>query len=668
MTERDDAAESPSENPEPTTDEAEPAAQENAAPKQGRLAAFGDRVVAHALVWLWPALYGLLLGSSVWWLAHPDAYPAVADNRLAAELRSSAVRWTLVGILLTVLGYGVTLQFRLRSFAPSSVASLNRRLSPVLLLPLLLALAREGIERGHPQMTVAFALIVASAVGVLSYHVPNVAWPRGWPRWLQSVGTWTTLVALWLGYGAFFSKLAITNHHGLNTSTFDLGIYDNIFYQSLQGTFLGCSFLPGNYHGAAHFDPILTLLSPLYLFYPQAESILVLQSLWLGAGVFPLFALARRRLGCPALALSVAAIWVLYPALHGANMYDFHSLTLLGPVILWMFYFADVGSRFGYWLSFALALCVREDVPLLTSFIAGSMLLGGPSFAKRQAWLTIALSLVYFVLAKALFMGAPEKVLHGTQQYSFAYYYADLIPDGTGLGEMLRSLLTNPGYVIKHLLREDKIQFVLLLLAPLGFLPLLARPLRWALVYGFAFCLLATRSAVYSIYFQYAVVIYAVAFPAMLFGLDQFADRMPRWNLDRFRVVRSMVVGMLACSLLLSFKFGGFLPNEAFHGGFVVPKRTLSEAEQKRHAWVVESAAQIPKAASVATTRRMGPHVSNRSRVFQYHMKGDFDFLLLDEREISKKRYNHHRQYLRAGGYEVLRRSGKLVLYARSKP
>jgi uncharacterized membrane protein len=258
--------------------------------------------------------------------------------------------------------------------------------------------------------------------------------------------------------------------------------------------------------------------------------------------------------------------------------------------------------------------------------------------------------------------------LHGTQQYSFAYYYADLIPNRTGLGEMLRSLFTNPGYVIKHVLREDKIQFLLLLLAPLGFLPFLAKPLRWALVYGFAFCLLATRSAVYSIYFQYAVVIYAVAFPAMLVGLDQVGDKLPRWGLDRSRATRSLVVGMLACSLLLSLKFGGFVENEAFHGGFVVPKRTLSESDEKQHAWVRESAAQIPQQASVATTRRMGPHVSNRSRAFQYHMKGNFDFLLLDEREISRKRMSDHRQYLRVGGYEVLRRSGKLVLYARSQP
>jgi uncharacterized membrane protein len=628
----------------------------------------GDRLVRHAEAWFWPVLYGMLVGSSTWWLSHPDVFSAVADNRLADAFRYSAVRWTLAGMALVPLGY-LALLYRKNSrpLLPGVVA-LNRALSPVLALPMCLALLRSGFERGHPQMTVFFALAVAGVAGVVAYRLPLWGWPKAWPSWTQTASAWSAVVALWIGYGVFFSQLAIINHHGLNTSTFDLGIYDNIFYQSLHGTFLGCSFLPGNYHGSAHFDPILTLMSPAYLLYPRAESILVLQSFWLGSGVFPLYALARRRLECPARAVCIGAVWLLYPALHGANMYDFHSLSLLAPVILWLFYFVEVKSAWGYWLTFALALSVREDVPLLLSFIAGSMLLGAPGFGRRQAWRTIALSLVYFVVVKAFFMSAPEKVLQGTKQYSFAYYYSDLIPNRTGLGEMLRSLLTNPGYVMKHIVREQKMQFLLLLFAPLLFLPFFAKPLRWALVYGFAFCLLATRPAVYSIYFQYAVVIYSVAFPAALIAFDQLSDRVPAWGLDRSRVMRSVLVGMLTCSAILSFKFGGLFENEAFRGGFVVPKRELSDAERERYVWVEEAAALIPKQARVATTRRMGPHVSNRSGAFQYFAKGEFDFLFLDEREISKKRQAAHRRFLKDGGYEVLRRSGKLVLYARSQP
>src|SRR5262249_60600206 len=51
------------------------------------------------------------------------------------------------------------------------------------------------------------------------------------------------------------------------------------------------------YHGSAHFDPILVVLSPLYLLYPRAEMILVLQCLWVGGGVVPAYLIAQDKLG-----------------------------------------------------------------------------------------------------------------------------------------------------------------------------------------------------------------------------------------------------------------------------------------------------------------------------------------------------------------------------------
>jgi hypothetical protein len=47
-------------------------------------------------------------------------------------------------------------------------------------------------------------------------------------------------------------------------------------------------------------------------------------------------------------------------------------------------------------------------------------------------------------------------------------------------------------------------------------------------------------------------------------------------------------------------------------------------------------------------------------------MRDEFDFLMLDESEIQKKHLPSHRRFLAAGGYEVLRRLDKLVLYERS--
>ena len=57
---------------------------------------------------------------------------------------------------------------------------------------------------------------------------------------------------------------------------------------------------------------------------PRAETLLVLQSVWLATGVAPLYLLGKKRLGNPWFGVLLAATYVLYPALHGANLFDFH--------------------------------------------------------------------------------------------------------------------------------------------------------------------------------------------------------------------------------------------------------------------------------------------------------------------------------------------------------
>jgi len=56
-------------------------------------------------------------------------------------------------------------------------------------------------------------------------------------------------------------------------------------------------------------------------------------------GVVPAYLLARGRLDSRLAGVALAAMYAVYPALHGANMYEFHSLTLLSPLVLTLLYF-----------------------------------------------------------------------------------------------------------------------------------------------------------------------------------------------------------------------------------------------------------------------------------------------------------------------------------------
>ena len=75
-----------------------------------------------------------------------------------------------------------------------------------------------------------------------------------------------------------------------------LGVYDNIFYHSIHGRPLASSLMKTGSHVSGHFDPILVLLSPVYLLKSSAESLLSLQSFWMAAGVFPAYLLGAELL------------------------------------------------------------------------------------------------------------------------------------------------------------------------------------------------------------------------------------------------------------------------------------------------------------------------------------------------------------------------------------
>ncbi|AUX26049.1 hypothetical protein SOCEGT47_066020 [Sorangium cellulosum] len=648
--------------------------------------------LARAVVTLapWPVFYGMSLAVAGWVFTHPERLAQLHANKLTELER----RWMAGGAGAAIVGVAlvyflVMLARRRRSGAWSfmdTVGRLNRALVPLLALPFVAALRLPNIEKDSPKSTLFYAALAAAAVGTGVYawgrrrrlspeleEAPGAArasaaraLARGAP-WLASL----VLLALWAGYSLFFSRLAITNHHALHTRTPDLGYYDNIFYQSIHGNPLGCSFLKTGYHGSAHFDPILVLLSPLYLIYPRAEFLLVFQSLWLGAGVFPVYLLAREKLEHRGKALLLAVVWAIYPALHGANMYEFHSLALISPLVVWLLYFYETGRDRLYWVMLGVLLLCREDVSLLMCFIGLFAVLDRRAGRTRLGWVTIAVSLAYFVVVKLFFMTSPGIIMSGKDAYSYAYYYAELIPNRNGLGGLLISLLTNPVFALKVMLEEPKILFFLKLFLPLCFLPFVAKPGRWMLAYGLLFCLCASRDAVFSIHFQYSSILFPIAFALTPIGLKRVEDSGPAayFGLDGRRLSRALLAATLVASALVSWKFGGLIENASFRGGFSRVARALTPEQEATYAWVREQAQAIPRDAIVGATSKMGPHISNRMKAYFYPGRAaTVEYVLLDEGELKGKDLSRHKAAVKRGELVELSRRKKMALFKRGKP
>jgi uncharacterized membrane protein len=658
-----------------------------------------DRLATHlatglVAILLLPLVYAAAIGSGTFTLRHRSALPLLDTNKVPLVESYQMVAWGgAAWVLLALLHGAVLLGKRVRTGQSGGLATVrvvNTLLAPTLAVPIFARLLFPAIEGDNPKETFFLIAVAATSFGVgahglLKLLAPDAAGPgsaastpRGGARHTAPA---LVLVLLWAGYAFRFSTLAITNHHALSTSIRDLGYYDNSVYQTIHGRLLGCSFIDSGYHVAAHFDPILILISPLYLIYPRAELLLVLQSIWLGSGVVPVYAIAANKLQNRFAAVTLAAMYLLHPALHGMNLYEMHSLSLVTPLALWLLYFFETRAFVWYWGMLVLVLLCREDVPLLTLLVglyairlhALDGAKGSTERLVRVGWKTMVVSAVYFVVAKAGFQTSWGGKIGGARPFSYAYYYEDLIPNKNDVPGLLISLFTNPVFALRTCLAEPKVLFVITVFLPLAFLPFFAKRARILLVYGMLFCLLASRSAVFSVHFQYPATLLPFAFAITPIALAQLADRAAttRGSQGGRLLAFSILAAAFAATVLVSWKYGAIVENETFRGGFRSVVRELSTEQQETYRFVRSQADKIPISASVAATERMGPHISNRRNAFLVPDQLDeapvfsVDYFFVDEGELSSHDLKRLQGKLHAGQFVEVGRLKKLAVYKR---
>jgi len=621
-----------------------------------------ERRVREALAslrsWL-PLALAIAAGTGLfaWAIAHGKP-GFVLDNKLSRPERLQALAALGGSIVVFALAYATVGRWRRRRGAGwiDTFRGLNKALLPLLALPLIVPLLVPKIEVDRPFLTLAIAVALAAVAAVAAYQA---RWPlaASRTRW-----AWLALGVVMAAYAVGLSWLALVQHWGLATATYDLGIYDNIFWQSIHGKPLGSSFVKSGSHVAAHVDPLLVILSPLYLLYPRAEFLLVFQSIWLALGAIPLFWLARRFLGSPWLALAFACIYLLYPALHGANLYDFHSLTLAAPLLILAIATIEAERPKAYAVALALLLLTREDMALLACFVA---LYAIVSRQTRLGLVTIAVSIAYFAFLKLFVMPDASLLMKDSKEaYGYAYYYKDLIPHGgEGALGIVISMLVNPIFTFVHAFSEAKVLLALRLFLPLLFLPFLAGWRAVVLAYGFAFIFLSSRTAVHSLHFQYTVLLFPLAMAIAPRVLAELPGR--RWfdsfGLEPHRAIRAVTIGCLAATIVVSAKYGATLPNAAFRGGFSKLVRSLTPAQRETHAWVRQTVALIPPDATVSATGRLGPHVSNRRGAFVFPAEADYAFV--DGSNLDRRGKAALERLKSEKGYGKLAERGNLSLW-----
>jgi uncharacterized membrane protein len=576
----------------------------------------------------WPAVALHLVGSAAivlaiaWTLARRHGDPRTLDAWRPAFAR---LRWLLLGPPLVALFHD-----------PEGFLSFRR--------PILILLCAAIVAAVVPRWPAAATRLRAT----LGHRWPLVPLVAG-----------TVLTALHLG------RLALLRHQALHTRAFDLAIYDNILFNTMHGDFLACSLVKGGVHTSAHFDPVLALLVPFYAIAPRAETLLVVQLLWVLSSVVPAYLLARHRLGDRMGATIVALLVLLYPSVHGIVLSDFHSLALLAPVALWLVVFLDTGRVRLYWVALVLVLLVREDAALFAIGVGAYAVLCVPR-ARRLGLYTIVASALWLAVVKLAIMPDAGLLMESSEaSYTYANRYRKLIPEGGGARDAIATLVTNPAFVLTHVSTHEKLMSLIALLLPLGLLPLFAGRRLLLCAYGLAFCFLATQAFIHYPLFHYATVLYPMLFAAlptaMLHAQSWLRSHGTAPALAKARVHAWLVT----CAVLSSLTMASWIETPPFQLHTPVP-HALGDEERETHAWLRGVIAEIPADASVSATNRVGPHLSNRAAMHIVQQQIETEWIVAHDDDLRSEAGAWVWAMLRAGTYEeVARLEGRLRVLRR---
>jgi uncharacterized membrane protein len=199
-------------------------------------------------------------------------------------------------------------------------------------------------------------------------------------------------------------------------------------------------------------------------FLPATATLLLVQSAALALVVVPLWRIARRRANLRVGAtVTLVLAYCLYPAMHNLNLAGFHPETIALPALMAAFYFG-LGKRWWLFGGFCIiAVLMRADLGLAVAGFGGLLIV---EKQRRAGSITIAGGVGWTV-----FCGSVVQPLAGADSYAHVNAFAQFgtTPLSVGWG-----MLIHPLEVLTKLASEQNFNLLVILLAPVLFLPVLA--------------------------------------------------------------------------------------------------------------------------------------------------------------------------------------------------
>ena len=422
---------------------------------------------------------------------------------------------------------------------------------------------------------------------------------------------WSLLLAGAAAWIAGFASLSVLRHAAFTTGRFDLGNMVQAVWSTAHGHPLRVTDLHGDQISrlGAHVDPILVLFAPLWWIWPSANMLLTVQALAVGLGALPVFWLTRKHLGSQRAALGFALAYLLYPATGWLTLNEFHPVALATPLLLFAFWFLDEDRLVPFALFAVAASTCKEEIPFV---VAGFGVWYAVSRRQPAPGIVIvALGVAWAALATTVVI---PHFNHG-QSSDFYTRYGEV---GGSAGGIVKTALTHPGRLANAAFTGRDLHYVLQLLWPLAFLPLLAPLVLVAVVPELAINVLSAVTAQTSIHFHYTAGLIAPLLIAAVFG----AKRIGR----RTVAIAGLV---LVAALAGNYHLGPIPAWRHVPGG---QRFQATAADVRAHDRIAADALKlIPARAVVSATNSLGAHLSARRRFLSFPFVQDATWIAADE-------------------------------------
>lgn len=461
-----------------------------------------------------------------------------------------------------------------------------------------------------------FAVACVVAVGFVAtlLYFNNELPLRAPRRKLSECTALLMITAVYIPVASVVAYAACCRHLDYGTSTYDMGIFAQM-YESMatDGSMVTtCERNRLMSHIEQHFSPIYYLLLPLYMVFRSPLCLIAAQPFVILSSVYPVFLLCRsKKLSVP-VSLVVSVTFVFYPTMTAACFYDFHENLFLAPLILWLLVFIERYSRLGIALFAVLLLMVKEDAGFYLLTIGLYCI-----FYRQERRLGIVLA----AAGITGFAATTSFISHlGNGTLSTVHYQNLIASDEQGIGGVLKTFLRDPALVLDSLFTDNKIRYILQMLLPLLFMPLLPAKRRMSFLFlllpFLAFNIITNYQYQHNIGYQYNFGSGALLFYAFIENLSA----MPKKNSRKVVAVISLVAAVLICMNTLCPQLERNISRRSSNLEKAQVTNTLLE--------------QIPEEESIISATYFVPHLSRHDYLYMYPAYQYMtDYILLDMRD-----------------------------------